>query len=328
VKIAIVKLSAMGDIVHAMVALQFIKKRYPDSQIDWIVEEGFRGVLESNPDIDTILTVNLKSIKKKKSAIFTQAALLREYAKNDYDIIIDAQGLIKSAIVSRLLRRKKGCIIAGFDRESIRERVAARLYDRTVHIPYDQNTIDRNVKVLTEPLGIEAGSADILAKEPFLFTKSSFERKGYIVLVVGSTWESRNYPREKFLEIAAALGRETIVVWGSEEEHGKALWLSERSGVIEAAPKGNLELLKAIIANASLVIGNDTGPTHMAWGMNIPSITIFGPTPVNRIYITDINKAVKSPSKVDHYRLDRNDFSIRDIDPAEIITLARGLIDG
>jgi heptosyltransferase I len=70
-KIVIVKLSAMGDIIHAMVALQFIKKALPEAKIDWIVEEGFKGILENNPHIDTILTVNLKSIKKKKRDFFT-----------------------------------------------------------------------------------------------------------------------------------------------------------------------------------------------------------------------------------------------------------------
>ena len=70
-KICIVKLSAMGDIIHAMVALEFIKKQYPDSQIDWIVENGFKSVLENNPYIDNILPVNLKSIKTNKMQIFT-----------------------------------------------------------------------------------------------------------------------------------------------------------------------------------------------------------------------------------------------------------------
>ncbi|MCK4737493.1 MAG: lipopolysaccharide heptosyltransferase I, partial [Sulfurimonas sp.] len=97
-KICIVKLSAMGDIIHAMVALQFIKKEIPNAQIDWVVESGFKGVLENNPDIDNILPINLKSIKKKKSEVFNQFKILKTYSKNNYDIVIDAQGLLKSAI--------------------------------------------------------------------------------------------------------------------------------------------------------------------------------------------------------------------------------------
>ena len=76
-----------------------------------------------------------------------------------------------------------------------------------------------------------------------------------------------------------------------------------------------------------MLIGNDTGPTHMAWGLNIPSITIFGPTPINRVYQTPINRVIKSDSEVDHYNLDKNDFSICDIKSDDIIKMARELLD-
>ncbi len=327
-KIAIVKLSAMGDIIHAMVALQFIKKALPYSQIDWIVEESFKGILENNPHIDNLITVNLKSIKKNKKEIYSQYKIVDAIGQNNYDVVIDAQGLLKSAIVSWIIgNRVVGSFIAGFDRDSIREKIASFFYDKKIYIPYDKNTIDRNVKVICEPLGIKVTKEDILAKEPFLFTNSkSFVKKDYIVFVVGSTWESRNYPKEKYLEIAKALNLPVVVVWGNQEEYEKAQWLSTNCEMIEVAPKGNLDDLKAIIMKASLLIGNDTGPTHMAWGLNIPSITIFGPTPINRIYITDINKAVKSKSTVNHFKLDKNDFSINEIDSNEIVALARKLL--
>ena len=101
-KICIVKLSAMGDIIHAMVALEFIKKQYPDSQIDWIVENGFKSVLENNPYIDNILPVNLKSIKTNKMQIFSQIKLLNSYAKTGWSVInvFNHRGIIK-AVLSR-----------------------------------------------------------------------------------------------------------------------------------------------------------------------------------------------------------------------------------
>ena len=152
-KICIVKLSAMGDIVHAMVALQFIKKELPTCQIDWIVEDGFKAVLENSPHIDNILPVNLKSIKKNKGEIFNQLKLLNSYSKNNYDIVIDAQGLLKSAIVSKIIGAP---IISGFDKNSIREGIASIFYNKTISIPYDANTIDRNATVICKPLGIKA----------------------------------------------------------------------------------------------------------------------------------------------------------------------------
>lgn len=323
-KICIVKLSAMGDIIHAMVALQFIKKEFPDAQIDWVVESSFKGVLDDNPHIDNILPINLKSMKKKKREIFNQYKILKSYSQNNYDIIIDAQGLIKSAIVSRIIGAK---IIAGFDKYSIREGIASIFYNKKVHIPYDANTIDRNATVICEPLGIKITSEKIINKEAFLFSSSHVENlpDTFNIFVIGSTWESRNYPKEKFVEIAEALHVETYIVWGSEEEHQKALWMQEQSEFLHVLPRGSLNDLKYVISKCNLLIGNDTGPTHMAWGLNIPSITIFGPTPINRVYVTPINKVIKSSSKVNHYKLNKNDFSICEIEAEQIIGIANEL---
>ena len=323
-KICIVKLSAMGDIIHAMVALQFIKKEMPDAQIDWIVESGFKGVLENNPHIDNILPVNLKAIKKKKSEIFNQYKIVKTYSKNDYDIVIDAQGLLKSAIVSKIIGAP---IISGFDKNSIREGIASIFYNKTVSIPYDANTIDRNATVICEPLGIKVTTQKILDKEPFLVSSSPVENLPDVfnLFVIGSTWESRNYPKEKFVAIAEALKVQTFIVWGSEEERKKAVWMQEQSDYLHVLSRGSLDELKYVISKCNLLIGNDTGPTHMAWGLNTPSITIFGPTPTNRVYVTPINKVVKSSSKINHYKLNKNDFSISEIEVDEIVQIAKDL---
>ena len=324
-KIAIVKLSAMGDIVHAMVALQFIKQKHPNIQIDWIVEKAFAGVLEDNPDIDNILTVELKALKKDKLAIFKEIKKIKNYSKNNYDLVIDAQGLLKSAIVAKLLGKK----VAGFSKNSIREKIASIFYNIKIDIDYAKNTIDRNVTVLGKPLNVDITPDMIINKKPFLFFKDvdnienlfSKDKKN-IIFVIGSTWESRNYPKEKFAQIANELKENIILVWGNEEEKERAKWIELNSKYVKIAPKGDLNQLKAIISKADLVIGNDTGPTHMAWGLNIPSITIFGPTPINRVYRTKINRVVKSSSKVNPCKLDKNDFSIREIEVSEIVNLA------
>jgi len=327
-KVAIVKLSAMGDIIHAMVALQYIKKANPSLEIDWIVEQGFVPILEGNPHIHNILPVHLKSIKKEKKNFFEQYRLVKSYAKNNYDLIIDAQGLMKSALTARILGKN----VAGFSKNSIREGLASYFYTHQVDIDYAANTIDRNAKVMSEPLGVEVSQEMILDKEPFLFyTKSQkvndvlSETRKNIVFVIGSTWESRNYPKEKFLEIAEALKENVLVAWGSSEEKERAEWIASKSQYAMALPKMNLNDLKALIAQSDLLIGNDTGPTHMAWGLNVPSITIFGPTPVNRVYQTPINKVVNSSSIVNHYKLNKKDFSIREIKSEEIIIIAMEL---
>ena len=301
-RIAIIKLSAMGDIIHAMVALQYIKKYDKNIIIDWFVEKAFKAVLDNNPDIDNIIEINLKQIKKEKLSIFSEIKKIKSYKKNNYDLVIDAQGLIKSAFVAKLLAKN----IAGFSKTSIREGLASYFYTKKVEIAYDENTIDRNTKVLSNPLGFEITSKDILDKKPFLFYKNEDKiiydyldkDKKNIIFVISSTWESRNYPKEKFANLANKLKENILVVWANEEEKEKALWIEDNSSYVKVMPRINLNSLKALIGKSDLLIGNDTGPTHMAWALNIPSITIFGPTPINRVYITDINKVIKSSSSI------------------------------
>jgi len=328
-KIAIVKLSAMGDIIHAMVALQYLKKSNQSLEIDWIVEQGFAPILEGNPHIDTIVPVNLKSIKKDKKNLFEQLRLVKKSAENNYDLVIDAQGLIKSALTAKMLGKNR----AGFSKDSIREGLASYFYDQKVDIAYDANTIDRNAKVMSEPLNVAITEQMILDKKPFLYYEKSQRitdllsaTKKNIIFVIGSTWESRNYPKEKFVEIANALQENILIAWGSSEEKERAEWIEEHGNYAKVLPKINLNELKAVIAESDLLIGNDTGPTHIAWGLNVPSITIFGPTPVNRVYETPINKVVKSSSIVNHYKLNKNDFSIREIEVDEIVEIAKGLL--
>lgn len=328
-QLAIVKLSALGDIVHAMVALQFIKAARPDIAIDWLVEARFADVLAHNPHIRHIHTVNLKALKTNKRAVFSQWHTLQGYAQQRYDCVIDAQGLIKSALVARLLSRR--CV--GFDRHSIREKLAAYCYQQTVAYPYDANTIDRNVAVLTRPLGIEVSSQQILDKQPFLFFQPPQQAlevffsgsRPTVLLVVGSTWPSRNYPKEQWLQLIEALDAQCLVSWGNAEEQHTAQWLAQRS-TAQVLPRLSLNDLKAVIARVDLLIGNDTGPTHMAWGLNRPSITLFGPTPVSRVYQTPINRALKSPSAVNPFKLNKHDFSISQIAVSAIVAEAQCLL--
>jgi heptosyltransferase-1 len=326
-KIAIVKLSAMGDIIHAMVALQYMKKNSPTLEIDWIVEKAFVQVLENNPHIDNILTVNLKAIKKDKLALFQEIKKIKSYTNNNYDLVIDAQGLLKSAITAKLLGKN----VAGFSKNSIREGVASYFYQYKVEIPYERNAIERNVKVLSEPLHLSITPEDILNKQSFLFynpkEKLPLELNDYIIFVVGASVENKIYPKEKFLEIAKGLEENIVVIWANTYEEEVALFLEKNTDNITVSPKLNLNQLKQLIGHSKLVIGGDTGPTHMAWALNIPSITIFGNTPEYRnTYITPINKVVKSNSYVDPLNLDKNDFSIQEIASEKITTLAKELI--
>lgn len=329
-RIAIIKLSAMGDIIHAMVALQYIKKQYPNLQIDWFVESTFAPILENNPDINQIIKLDLKSIKKDKKEIINQIKLIKKYEKNSYDLVIDAQGLIKSAIVSFFLGKNR----VGFSKNSTREKLASFFYTKRVDIAYDKNAIERNVKILSQALNFEITKDDILNKKPFLFYKNENEviyeylskDKKNVLFVIGASWPSKMYSKEKFAKIINNLDENCLITWGNESEKDIANFIANISKA-KVLPKLDLNSLKAIMSKVDLVIGNDTGPTHIAWALNIPSITLFGNTPGYRnTYITNTNKIIESKSIVNPFKLDRNDFSIKEIDENEIINTAKGLL--
>ncbi|KLE09865.1 lipopolysaccharide heptosyltransferase [Aliarcobacter butzleri L355] len=329
-RIAIIKLSAMGDIIHAMVALQYIKRQYPNLQIDWFVESAFAPILENNLDINEIIKLDLKSIKKDKKEIINQIKLIKKYKNNSYDLVIDAQGLIKSAIVSFFLGKSR----VGFSKNSTREKLASFFYTKKVDIAYDKNAIERNVKVLSQALNFEIAKDDILNKKPFLFYKNENEviyeylskDKKNVLFVIGASWPSKMYSKEKFAKIINNLDENCLITWGNEAEKDIADFIANISKA-KVLPKLDLNSLKAIMSKVDLVIGNDTGPTHMAWALNIPSITLFGNTPGYRnTYITNTNRIIESKSIVNPFKLDRNDFSIKEIDENEIINTVKGLL--
>ncbi|RXI28658.1 lipopolysaccharide heptosyltransferase I [Aliarcobacter trophiarum] len=329
-KIAIIKLSAMGDIIHSMVALEFIKKKYPNIEIDWFVESTFYAILENNPNINKIVKLNLKSIKKSKKEFFTQLNLVRSFKKENYDLIIDAQGLIKSSMVARILGKN----IAGFCKNSTRESLASFFYSKKISIDYKENVIDRNCFLISKALNFDISKDDILNKKPFLFykdeDKTNYEYlskdKKNILLIIGASWKSKIYSKEKFARIVNSLDENFLIVWGNEEEKQIADFIRENSKV-SVLPKLDLNSLKALVSKVDLVIGNDTGPTHMAWALNIPSITIFGNTPAYRnTYLTDINKIIKSSFSPNPLKLDKNNFSINEIDEKNIVKMAKELL--
>ena len=330
-KIAILKLSALGDIIHTTFILQFIKAKVPHAQIDWIVEEGFAPILAHNPDIHAIKTVNLKSIKKQKSHLFSEIKKIKSYAKENYDIVIDFQGLLKSAIAARLLGTK----VVGFDKKSTREGVAALLYHECFSIAYHDNTIDRYRLLASKALKIDISKEEVMHKKPTMhFLPQDFdvakpffkEDKPNVLFIIGANWQSRIYPKEQLLEVAQGLDANILIPYGSQSEKEMGLWLEERAENITLLPKMDLNALKATISHADLLIGNDTGPSFIAWANNVPSILLFGPTPTSRIYASQRCVTLKSSSPIDHYKLDKEDYSIKEIDATQIIAHAKALL--
>nr|WP_321267961.1 lipopolysaccharide heptosyltransferase I [uncultured Sulfurimonas sp.] len=324
-RIAIVRLSALGDIVNSAVILQFIHEKYPDAKIEWITEEAFAPLLKNHPLLYDVHTLNLKKLKKSKSFFQLKDSISKLRSLGQFDIIIDIQGLLKSAIVARLI----GSNTHGFDKDSAREALASMFYKTTSSIKYSENILKRNTFLASDGLGFEISDKMLLNKKPiFETTKYPLEENGKknIAIVIGASWESKKYPKESVVELCNKLKQNCIILWGSDAEKTDATWIHKHSSYAKVAPKLSLVELISLISSVDLLIGNDTGPTHMAWAQNIPSITLFGPTTTRMIYETPINIGIKSSSKVDIYKINKNDFSIKDIKVEEILNKAEELL--
>jgi len=303
-----VRLTALGDIIHTAVILEFLPEK-----VDWLVEESFAEILNYNPKINKIQKVNLKSLKQSKLNIFNEYKKLKSL---NYERAIDFQGLIKSAIVSKLIAKK----VIG--RENVRESLAKLFYDEKLKT--STHTIGRYMDMINQIYNLNVSKEDLINHKPFLFyrdfnTKEFFsENKKNVIFIVGSTAKNRQYPTKKWIELANRLNENILIPYGNMEEEKIAFEIAEKSDV-KVLPKMNLDNLKAAISNADLVIGNDTGPTYIGWANNIKTILLFGTTPISRIYENKTTKVIKSKSAKYLDKLVKDDYSINDIEVDEIL---------
>ena len=317
-KIAIVKLSALGDIVHAAIVLQFIKKHCPNAHITWLVDARFASLLKDHPLIDELVVLPLKESFKKSYKI------IKTLGK--FDKIIDLQGLFKSAVVAKLLGKE----IYGFSRESVKEKIAARLYRHKFKIDYNENIIVRNLSLVGYALNFSFDRDEILKKSPCFEICKKFKNesgKKRVLIAAFASEESKIY--DKFKDVIRLLdGCEIYLCYGSESEKARA------EAIISGTKAKLLEKLSIkdmidFIASCDLVIGNDSGLTHLAWAVNRPSITLFGNRPSHRnAYVTDKNLVVDMGKEIDARSIDKNDFCIREIYPETVANFAKRLLNG
>lgn len=336
-KIAIIRLSALGDIIQSSIVLQLIKQAHPNSSVDWFVDERFKGILEKHPLINKLYALPLKDRK-----IFKVLQILLNARKNRYDIVVDLQGLLKSAVIAKMV----GANTFGFDKNSLKESLASLFYRHKKAMKYSENIILRNVALIGFALEKDFGKDDILGKEPCfvadervkkaLVEKINFDdTKQNILIHTGSSAENKNYPKERFailcqMILARYKKAQIWLCWGNAKEKKNTQFILADVGSkqISLLPKLNLKELAALTQLCALVIGNDSGPTHLAFAMNKPSITIFGATPSYRnAYQTPINKVIDSGKYIsDTKHIDKSDFCIQNIDEKEIFTLCEGLL--
>jgi len=325
-KIAIVRLSAIGDIIQSMIVLQFIKRRYPNASIDWFIDSEFGDLLDGCDEINNVIKLNIKEIKARKSLSLLRKLLRKLKSLDKYDKVIDLQGLVKSAIVSKILSADERI---GFDENSSRERLASMFYSKKFYFPYGENVIRRYLGLTASALGFSYSDQEIFEKKPFfkLPRNNKTKHTPTIVIVLGASFQSKIYPVEKYATVVNSLDAKFIALCYSSKELEMAKSLQTLTKKISITKCSNFSELKTLIGNCDVVIGGDTGPTHLAWAMNKRSITIFGSTPKDRNYFaTDKNIAISYKNKVNPLKVDKKDFSINKIDPDQISFLLNKLL--
>ncbi|WQT03448.1 lipopolysaccharide heptosyltransferase I [Helicobacter pylori] len=323
-KIAIVRLSALGDIIVGAVFLAAIKECLPNAQIEWFVDERFGAILEHSPYIDKLHPIALKSALTTLNPlkIFKLFKSLRAY---EYDIIIDMQGLVKSALITQMLKAPKK---VGFDYASAREGLSAFFYSQKVSIAYDEPILKRNSTLLSQALNLPKKeiSEGLSSRfkvfsyqdSPKINALNLNQNKPKILFVLETSKINKTYPIERFKELALALENFQIcLLWHADEDKANALYgaLKNQRDVL-LLPKLTLNEVKALLFKMDLIIGGDTGITHLAWALQKPSITLYGNTPMERFKLeSPINVSLTGNSNANYHK---KDFSIQNIDPKKI----------
>ncbi len=323
-KIAIVRLSALGDIIVSAVFLAVIKECLPNAQIEWFVDERFGAILEHSPYIDKLHPIALKSTLTTFNPlkIFKLFKSLRAY---EYDIVIDMQGLVKSALIAQMLKAPKK---VGFDYASARESLSAFFYSQKVSIAYDEPILKRNFTLLFHALNLPKNKiSEGLSSRAKVFSYQDSPKIGAlnlnrnkpkILFVLETSKINKTYPTERFKELALALENFQIcLLWHADEDKANALYgaLKNQRDVL-LLPKLTLNEVKALLFKMDLIIGGDTGITHLAWALQKASITLYGNTPMERFKLeSPINVSLTGNSSANYHK---KDFSIQNIEPKKI----------
>ena len=279
-KLLLVKTSSLGDIVHAFPALSDAQGRIEGLVCDWLVEETYADLPAWHPAVRHVIPVAMRGWRRPPwlQHLPAIASFVRRLRRERYDLVLDAQGLLKSAVLARLARGHR----AGPSADSAREPLAARLYDQTITLPAGGHAIDRNRSLfaaalhydLPEPLdyGLRlpgAGEWEDPAGDP------------YMVFIPGTTWPSKRWPARHWRDLAqaaTAAGWRVRVVSGTPAEGEAARAICEGLPDAEAPAAMSIPELARVLHGARAVVSVDSGPGHLAAAVGTPGVSIYGAT--------------------------------------------------
>ncbi len=275
-RVLLVKMSSLGDVVHALPAVTDAAAAVDGVEFDWVVEEAFAAIPARHPAVAEVVPVGWRRWRRRLSRHGRDlGAFVRRVRARRYDLVLDAQGLVKSAAVTALAR---GGIKAGFARGSAREGAAALAYGRRLAVPRDLHAVDRLRRLFAAALGYPC--PDTPPRFGIAPAPGAAAGGARCLLLHGTTWKSKEWPLPFWRELArqaGGAGFDVVVPWGGEEERVRAGQIAAQSPARVLEPKP-LEAMIGELAGASLVIGVDSGLAHLAAALDVPTLTLYGST--------------------------------------------------
>lgn len=281
-RVLIVKTSSMGDVLHTLPALTDAQQAIPGIQFDWVVEEGFAQIPSWHAAVDRVIPVAIRRWRKAwfSAPIKAERKAFRDAVRlQQYDAIIDAQGLVKSAaLVTRLACGVKH----GMNWSTAREPLASLFYNRKHHIAKQQHAVERTRELFAKSLGYAKpqSQGDYAIAQHFV-NECNADTGQYAVFLHATTRDDKHWPEANWRELIELLNNTGIRIklpWGAPHEEERAKRLAEGFPYVDVLPRMSLEEVARILAGAKFVVSVDTGLSHLTAALDRPNITLYGPT--------------------------------------------------
>ncbi len=294
-KILLVKLSSMGDIFHTYPALTDLHTRHPEAELTWLVDKSFEKIAQWHPFVKRTIALPLRKIKKEGYSAHKAdlQSAITELKAEKFDCIIDAQGLLKSALLCRKAYGPKH----GYGFSSIREKAASLFYNKRWNVSRDLHAIDRIRLLFAQSLNYSLEGINYQGLPAEKWERPHEAPPNYSLIIPGTTWQTKHWLDsywKNFLE-QVSVDKKIYVIWGNPAEQERATRLAEGLENVEAFEHWlSLEEMAQWLAHTDWVVGVDTGFVHLASALRRPTLGIYGPTDPNRCGVKgDNNKNIR-----------------------------------
>lgn len=280
----VVRLGSLGDVIHAIPAAAAIREQSPAARLDWMVDPRYAEVLQLVEGIDRIIPFDPRWLWDRSTRpLFFRT--LRDLRAARYDAAIDLQGLVKSAVIARLIGARA---VVGFVASEARERLASTLYTASVDTRSAAHVIHKNLMLL-RAIGIDQGDVGFPLKVGAAVGTSGaadVAQGEYALINPGAAWPNKRWPPERFAALATALradlGLRSLVLWGPGERETAEAVVAAAGGAAVLSPPTSIVDIFNLARAARVMVSGDTGPLHIAAAVGTPLVALFGPTRAER----------------------------------------------